>query len=326
MNAPSASPSLALPPLAREDPAVVLHQDDSQAVPSGFPLRLPVLRRPPGWTLLDEAALRARAVQLLHAQLQAAAPPDAEPASAASVPEAAPAWAPTPQRPTVAAAALPARVADAPPEAGIDPPARSVPSHRTLGSTPVALVALSALMGVMALAPWLIWAPLVGGLALGILLLQSGLLRRWLHAQRTQAALAEARAEAEAACQEPAGEASPGHAHTAPGPHANRGLAVVAVQAVKAPVRRMGHEGWLLAAVLVLVGVQAAMLIATVQVQRASAVKPPLGDPLARPGQGAGEPSAEDWVSGLLQWRPSVPPDPATAGTSHRSVPQEGTR
>ena len=37
--------------------------------PAGFRVRLPVLRRPPGWAVLDETALRARAVQLLHAEV-----------------------------------------------------------------------------------------------------------------------------------------------------------------------------------------------------------------------------------------------------------------
>lgn len=231
------------------------------------------------------------------------------------------------------------QVAHEPAVADRDPPAQPPPLYGSLGSTPIALLALLALMGLMALAPWLIWAPVVGGLALGILLLQTGLLRRWVAIQRERAASGEVSAQAPQpgqdtqaageAAGEAAGRALLAHARGHRVPEAPLGQAVRAVQvvqkvqAVRVPMVRMTHGGWLLTAALVLVGVQAAMLIATVQVQRATAVKPAPADRPRAQGQGPEEPVVEDRASGLSLLRPPAPDTSPRAGAADRGRPQE---
>jgi hypothetical protein len=217
-------------------------------------LRLPVLRRPPGWTLLDERALQARATLLF---LGCVPMPQGGPQANAPIPPSGPAAPSTPIVATTPAAA-PARDTagpSAPPKQKPRPHPR--PSPRVWRAWPLLLWTL----GLMFIAPWLVWAPLVGGLCLGILLVQTGLLRRWLAVQRAHA---ESAIAAESGGQ-PLGDA----VHLQTSVAAASASALTPVQG-RGPARlRIAHGGWLLTAALVLLGVQAAMVIATIQIRRA---------------------------------------------------------
>lgn len=314
---PPSGPAHAVPTDARGTASV-----EATGYAVDFPVRLPVLRRPPGWAVLEESALRTRAVQLLHAWVVV---PSTVPRPAGAV---------TPDAPMAVSSAAAARahptaqVSAVTPRAHAGDAPRQRPRPRS--GMGVGLMALLGLMGLMALAPWLIWAPLVGGLALGILLLQTGLLRRWLVIQHARAALADAEVQAAQEARtapEPVGEALPDEARTPRVLEAPLGPQVRAVQAVKAPVVRMAHGGWLLTATLVLVGLQAAMLIATVQVQRASAVKPVRAEKTDASARMPEAKAPEDRGLGLTLRLPTPAPDRSTdSRTADRGPPHEATR
>lgn len=88
------------------------------------------------------------------------------------------------------------------------------------------------LLGGIVLAPWVVWAPVLGGLSFGLLIIQAGLLTRWLMASSPTV-----EAEADWASQDSI--------------------------ALTAPHRLCHGSGWLLVAILVLFGVQAIMLLTT---------------------------------------------------------------
>ena len=218
----------------------------------GLKLRLPVLRRPPGWGVLDEPALRVRATQLYLASMQQVhldangtldAPRSTSGPHANAALYAAPVFGlsamhDTPPAPMVAAAAM----ATAGPLA---PPLRP-----TKGSHWHLLPWMVLLGGAMVLAPWLIWAPLVGGICLGLLLLQTGMLRHWLSARTPDATSADGQTAFDA-------QAGGGSMEDV----------VEAVQGVGPRRLRFAHSGWMLAAALMLVAVQAAMLITTLELK-----------------------------------------------------------
>jgi hypothetical protein len=245
------------------------HGDNSSiSLSAAYVPRLPVLRRPPGWSVLNESALRARAVLLFHACVPV--PGQGDPPA----PDGAPAECPT-QPPASQAAAL------------VDPALAL--SRRTVTSGPagqgasrlgrwstVTLIAPLGLLilGLALLSPWLIWAPLMGGLCVGILLIQTGLIGRWLSARRARVQHQDESPPADASADARDDDRSMG-APTTP---------VQPVRRIGRPGLRVVNDGWLLTAALVLVGVQAAILIATFQVRRPEAAPAAKAAP---PGPGA---------------------------------------
>jgi len=213
---------------------------------ASFKVRLPVLRRPPGWGVLDEPALRVRATQLYLACMQQVGP------------QVGPQWGPVAGPPAGtmpdADTSYPLAAAHASLAAGLvsaDPPAP--PPHRRGGHWHL-LPWVLLLGGAMLMTPWLIWAPLVGGLCMGLLLLQTGMLRHWLRSRTLQ----------EEAVTGESGRRVSGFAHTSSQVDE---ADIEAVQAVGLRRLRFAHGGWMLTAALVLVGVQAAMLITTLQLK-----------------------------------------------------------
>lgn len=250
------------------DPSAPALDGSTQPLPAYVP-HLPVLRRPPGWSVLEEPALRVRAAQLFHAL--ATEVPGARPGA---VPAAS-----TGQRPTgwdtgrEAASVTAADAADAR-RAGnrVDGP-RGRPGRRWLE-----LSLMLLLLGLVVVAPWLAWAPLAGGLCLGILLLHTGYLDRWMSSLRNARTDAE---EASADSGEASGQAERGIGRASDGAGA---VPVAPVQGLETSGLRFTHSGWLLAAALVLVGVQAAIVIATVQIRRS--------DPSLQAGAARGAPAS----------------------------------
>jgi hypothetical protein len=135
--------------------------------------------------------------------------------------------------------------------------------------------------GTMLLAPWLIWAPLVGGLCLGLLLLQTGMLKRWLQSREP---------DEDAAVNLP-GRGPDGE--TVHSPLADEAV-IQAVQRVGGRRLRWAHSGWMLTAVLVLVGVQAAMLLTTVQIKNREPAAFAGAIRAAHPGRDARQSTAPD--------------------------------
>lgn len=248
-------------------------------------LRLPVLRRPPGWTVLGEPALRVRATQLFHAceppahgtgigrsdaALQDTAakggtherPREAEPGASRLSPDPGPAEGP---------AALPTRAPEPPRASHATLPPVAAASARTPAparafGVPWRVLPWALLpTALMALGPWRVWAPLVAGLSLGILLLGTGALGQWLARLRLDDAPAPEASRSNAAL--PALETAAGEP-CAVALQTDPVAAVNGVQPAGPPRLRVVHPGWLLTAALALVGVQAAMLIATVQTHR----------------------------------------------------------
>ena len=221
-------------------------------------VRLPVLRRPPGWGVLDEPALRVRATQLYLVCMQ-------QVGQEAGGGFGRLAWSSGPLSPEVSPEVSPE-------DAGLDPartgpPAEPAADHPEVhpavhpaepkprtGSHWHLLPWVLLLGGAMIMTPWLIWAPLVGGLCMGLLLLQTGMLRHWLQTRNPQEEVATGAL----------GRRANGFAQP-------RGLidetGIEAVQAVGPRRLRFAHGGWMLTAALVLVGVQAAMLITTLQLK-----------------------------------------------------------
>ena len=235
------------------------------AAPAGplraLDVRLPVLRRPPGWGVLDEPALRVRATQLYLACMQQVGQQGVGgpvgPLGLAGAPAGTAAGGAAWLQPTAvpddegttpfASAAAPLKTALAPADTPAAPPIRKG-SHWHL------LPWVLLLGGAMLMTPWLIWAPLVGGLCMGLLLLQTGMLRHWL----------QMRTPPEEAATGTAGRMASGFDQ--PGGLVDE-AGIQAVQAVGPRRLRFAHGGWMLTAALVLVGVQAAMLITTLQLK-----------------------------------------------------------
>ena len=191
-------------------------------------MRLPVLRRPPGSRALGEEALRARAARLLvrSGVLVLEAPLSVGPAPS-----------PVPAAPFQHTAAGPASWEDptaAPMADRLEAPHQPV-KDRLSARIRTLLPWVVLVLGAMALAPWVIWAPLVGGLCLGALVLQSTLVARWLQGR-------------DAAATDPSAGTFEGRP-----PDAKRAPA--------AP------SGWFIVGILVLLVVQAAMLITTVDLK-----------------------------------------------------------
>lgn len=223
----------------------------------GFTVRLPVLRRPPGSRALDEPALRARATQLY---LASRLPPVALAANArgavpvgpvrtgpgSGVPEAGVQAAPAP---AAAASAVVSAVASAVPAA-----ARQAARHGHWHLLPwVVMVG-----GIVLLTPWLIWAPVVGGLCLGLLLLQGGLVKYWISTRQDGVA-------APVTGSRP--DSRPFAHESGNPPPARESGPVGAIPEIESRRLKFANPGWLLTAVLVLLGVQAAMLLTTVQIK-----------------------------------------------------------
>lgn len=215
----------------------------------GFTVRLPALRRPPGSRALDEPALRARATQLyLASQLPsvvlAAGAGGAVPVSpvrtgpGSGVPQAGVQAAPAA---TAAASAVPL---------GVRQSARQGHWHL--------LPWMVLVGGIVVLTPWLIWAPVVGGLCLGLLLLQGGLVKYWI-STRQDGVAAPGRASLP--------DSRPFVRESDTPPVSRESGPIGAIQEIESRRLKFANPGWLLTAVLVLLGVQAAMLLTTVQIK-----------------------------------------------------------
>ena len=295
---------------------------------SGLPARpvlLPVLRRPPGWALLDERAVRVRAAQLLQACLEphSVAPTGAEihhprhaqqPPPTLHAPRGHQSHQPRPLR-AKGVTHSPAATSPARPAA----PAGAADTRR--GRLWRYGPALLWAIGLVVIAPWLVWAPLVGGLCLGILLIQTGLLRRWLALQKARVEPHEVQAMPVAAEDAARAEAGVGVVWVRVG--ADTLKPIRSVEGLKVPALRWAHGGWLLMAGLALLGVQAAMVIATVQIGRTGAALPvgaarPALDKPAVAGMGA-RTGAQEAILGLTligppAAEPSVRPAAGSTG------------
>jgi len=299
-------------------------------------VRVPVLRRPPGWGVLDEPALRVRATQLYLACMQQVHPLERVRDKGGCTSPGLPAsW---------QEAVVPAfQEAPAPgPGPGLAAPMRftapmismpSAPALATPAAAPAELHAAPALRkgshwhllpwglllgGAMIMTPWLIWAPLVGGLCMGLLLLQTGMLRHWLQARTLLQEAAAGTSDRRAS----------GFAQT-------RGMVEVAgieaVQAVGPRRLRFAHGGWMLTAALALVGVQAATLFATVQIKNrepailAEAIRAAHPGREAPPGTPPGTPPDARQLLQPLQGRGAAPAAGRPDGeTAEPAGPQRG--
>lgn len=135
--------------------------------------RLPQLREPLGWRSLDEQELAVRASLLLDAAM---APPTAQ--SFASIPASDQAWLKMP----IGHATSPVEVLDSAERNGLSHGVAE--AVRDWGRLAVALPWLVGLLGLVVSAPVLVWAPLLGGLCLGLVGFQVVLTRGWI--QRRQ--------------------------------------------------------------------------------------------------------------------------------------------
>lgn len=209
-------------------------------------LRLPKLRRPAGWGALDAAGVRSRAAQVYMAHVSSPftraataceAPPDGD------APEV-----------TFSSPSIPVSVNLAQPAAGIGAKAvgaedryGEVGPGTVAGSKPRRLFPWAALVGGAVLAPWVVWAPILGGLSFGVLMVQTGLLQRWLAQRPGRDGSDEPHAVL---------HSNVSYSNVS---HSNNGAAE--------PTRASPGRGWLLVAMLLLVGIQAAMLITTVHLK-----------------------------------------------------------
>lgn len=191
---------------------------------------LPRLKRPPGWVALDAGAVRNRAAQVYLAyqdSLGAAQCPTGGSAGAGSpgYRDGASEW---DSRQGASAQALAAS-----PLGG----ARGNPGSGQERSALRWMIPWALVFAGIALAPWIVWAPMVGGLSAAVLWLQAGQLQRW---SRT---------------------AAPGAVH-AEAPFAAPEYRAALQQEHKGP-----DTAWLLLAILILLTALAVMLITTLKVQ-----------------------------------------------------------
>jgi len=194
--------------------------------------RLPRLKRPPGWVALDAGAVRNRAAQVYLAyqdSLNAAQCPTGGSAGAGSPGhrDGASEWHSRQGASAQALAPSPLGGARGSPGSGQEQERSSL-----RWMIPWALVFAG-----IAVAPWIVWAPMVGGLSAALLWLQAGQLQRW---SRT---------------------AVPGAVH-AEAPFAAREYRAALQQEQKGP-----DTAWLLLAILILLTALAVMLITTFKVQ-----------------------------------------------------------
>lgn len=317
---------------------------DSETPRSRRP-RLPVLRRPPGWTVLDERALRVRAAQLFHAcasqePMVSNRPTDRpEPGPgprvehpAAGAPRRAAGGADAGEPVPSAAFAQSRGASEASEVSGVSGVSRvsgRTPRPSRVPGFPWRTLPWALLpMVLVLLGPWPVWAPLAAGLGLGILLLRSGSLAPWLDRRARANAHAQDHAHGDDSGFDGTQPAA-GTLRTEPGRIGPLGLgnadsAVDAVRPVRPPRLPIAHPGWLLTAALVLVGVQAAMLFATVHVSR-QATTPRTGKPERirdaedpRTGSRAAEAAEDAILAPLPMPRPpaSAPRDPSPDPTS----------
>lgn len=198
-----------------------------------FEVTLPTLKRPAGWAVLDSGSVRTRAAKVYLAyqhELRATA----EVAI----------YVPAPGEQAVALLdghVTTGAVISADDSSGC-PPIAAAPVDTAENEEMPKLVQTrrllpwALLLGGVVLAPWLIWAPLLGGLCFGLLLIQTGLLQRWLDAR----------------------------------PYADKpevAEAFVPASVISGEPRDGEHRrGWLLLAVLTLFVVQCLMLITTLKI------------------------------------------------------------
>jgi len=195
-------------------------------------LLLPVLKRPTGWGALDADAVRSRAAQTFLAfeasmVAEHLATPDMDSHNT---------WASIARSPDTMTGA---GVAETNLAQSYTADAKSTErdgadlSRFSWGYRPVMC---GVLLGGIVLAPWVVWAPVLGGLSFGLLIIQAGLLKRWLMPSSSTE-------EAEA-------DRTSYDAIT-----------------LTAPQRSRHGSGWLLVAILVLFGVQAIMLLTTLNMK-----------------------------------------------------------
>ena len=178
---------------------------------------LPTLREPPGWRELPTPELEERVMTLLQA-----ASHDAHLAQ------------------VVDEAVVAPRVED---KVIKSAPVSTNSAHWLVGLS--GLPWLVFLAGVIMVVPVLIWAPLIGGLCVGALILQSGLMRQWVRRQTDVRFEFDSSDEAV---------------------HRQRAGSLKRIEPI--PTREgIRHSGWLLAGVLFLLAVQAAMLIVVLQLK-----------------------------------------------------------
>jgi hypothetical protein len=189
-------------------------------------LLLPGLKRPTGWGALDADAVRSRAAQTFLAfeaskVTEHSATPDMDSRST---------WASIPRSPD---AMTGTGVAETNVAQSYTADAKSTErdgadlSRFSWGYRPVMWGGL--LCGIV-FAPWVVWAPVLGGLSFGLLIIQAGLLKRWLMPSSSAIEV-----EVDWASQD--------------------------AIALNAPHGSRHGSGWLLVALLVLFGVQAIMLL-----------------------------------------------------------------
>jgi hypothetical protein len=129
-----------------------------------FQARLPQLREPMGWRSLDERELAVRTALLLDAAM-------ADPSARHTC---IPSGAVQAQTHTPGPEAADAPAAEAPPSADAD-------AARRWGRLALGLPWLVGVGGLAMSVPVLVWAPLLGGLCLGLVGLQVALARGWIH-------------------------------------------------------------------------------------------------------------------------------------------------
>lgn len=119
----------------------------------------------------------------------------------------------------------------------------------------------SLLAGLILLSPWLIWAPWMAGICLGILLVQCGLLQRWLLSR------SDLRVGREPSAGPPDSDVVEPRSHEdrSSRPEHRADLDDPTMPEAFRPKPRRAHSGWPLIAALVLMGIQAALLLATVR-------------------------------------------------------------
>lgn len=201
-------------------------------------LHLPRFKRPPGWSALNANAVRSRAALAFiafenpHVAACAGTADHVMPQS----------WDNGTDSQVIKGYVV-GRDEHMAPLSGVDSRVSNITAHAKSGSTrQYRLLPFALLLGGVVLAPWLIWAPILGGISFGIFVVQTGLVQRWLM----------------------------------PAPLTARSIGSIPAsenQDSKIESRRStSGSGWLLMAVLMLFGIQVLMLLATLNIKNREAL------------------------------------------------------
>lgn len=195
-------------------------------------LHLPRFKRPPGWSALDANAVRSRAAQAFIAFEN---PPIS--AGARTADGVMPSGSKDQADQGVAGADAPGEHQHIAAPSVADSCGSNAEAHAKSGFTRGhRLYLLAFLLGGVVLAPWVVWAPVLGGISFGLLLIQTGLLQRWLM---------------------PAAPVARSIGSIVPD---NQGAQIESRRSTRG-------SGWLLVAVLILFGVQTLMLLTTLNIK-----------------------------------------------------------